>query len=163
MHCFLFSDWRTIRIGNVAAITQIIQDEPEWLDVSAYQDLVAWLDVRELTTPGTTLFCDFQTAPVKDEAYFASLVNNGGGVNLTSVASATPTVVRMTRNSAYTPLSRWLRWRLNTNGVAPSATGDVTFRIWLAANYFVRGRTNTIQAPQPRRNTATSAAGRATR
>jgi hypothetical protein len=134
MHCFLFSDWATLRIGTSAPpVISIVQGEEEWLDVSPYQDLVAWLDVRELTTPGVTLYMDFQTAPVKDEAYFASLLNNGGGFNLSN--AGTPGVVRMTRNSAYTPLSRWLRWNLNTNGVTPTATGDVTFRIWLAANY----------------------------
>jgi hypothetical protein len=133
MHCLLLQDWLTLRIGNVSTITAINQDETDWLEMGAYQDLVAWLDVREVTTPGTPLYIDFQTAPVKDEAYFASLVNNAGGVTVST--ANTPTVVRMTKSSAYTPLSKWLRWRLNTNTIGPSAIGDVTFRIWVAANY----------------------------
>jgi hypothetical protein len=136
MHCFLLTNWVTVRAASSPAILQIVQGEEDWLDLGAYQDLVAWVDVRELTTPtaaGSNVFLDFQTSPVQDDAYFTSLINTTGGVTL--AAASSPTVVRMTKDNTLVPLSKWLRWRLNTNGVNPTQTWDVTMRIWLAASY----------------------------
>jgi hypothetical protein len=136
MHCFLFTNWVTVRASSSPAILQVTQGEEDWIDLSAYQDLVAWVDIRELTLPvpaGGNLFLDFQTAPVLDDAYFTSLINTTGGITL--AAAGSPTVVRMTKDNTLVPLSKWLRWRLNTNNVTPTQTWDVTMRIWLAASY----------------------------
>ena len=140
MHCFPFQDWLTLRGTATGAIASITQTESSWLDVSPYQNVVAWLDVREVTSPsGGSLYIDFQTGPAKDENYFLSLVNQQGqstsGVAMTSASS--PTVQRFLQDGAYTPLSRWLRWKVSTN-VSTTTAWDVTFRIWLAVSHAVR-------------------------
>jgi len=173
MHCFVFQDWVTLRATFQASpsivITTITQGEEGWLDLEPYQDIVAWVDVREVTAPTTSpgsLFLDFQTAPVKDEAYFASLLNTTGGYALTT--TGTPNVVRMTKDAAFTPLSKWMRWQLNpgkTSGTFNTVTQawDVTMRIWIAANYALspmRGVSTTAPQPQGFSTTAAQMGGR---
>jgi hypothetical protein len=149
MHCFLLTDWVTLRATS--AINTITQGEEGWLDLEPYQDVVAWLDVRELTVPINmgTLYLDFQTSPVKDEAYFSSLLNPNGGQALavTNPTGSGVTVVRMTKDGTYTPLSKWLRWKLNPGtGNTASQAWDVTMRIWLAVNYGV-GTGSAVRTP----------------
>jgi hypothetical protein len=142
VHCFLFQDWLTLRGAGASAAGSITQSEPAWLDLSPYQDVVAWLQVPEVTAPTGTasLYIDFQTGPAKDESYFMSLLNALGNATsgLALAASSSPTVLRFMHDGAYTPLSKWLRWKVSTNNVAPTQTWDVTFRIWLAVSYAVR-------------------------
>ena len=143
MQCFVFQDWLTLR-GSTSAAASVTQTESAWLDLSAYQDVVAWLDVREVTPPtsGGTLYLDLQSGPAKDEAYFTSLVNQPG-TSTTGIALAantgSPTTQRLLHDAgAYTPLSRWMRWVVSTNGVNPTQQWDVTFRILLAVSYALR-------------------------
>jgi hypothetical protein len=144
MHCFLFQNWITLRAQNASTSSpaSVTQSEPGWLDLTPYQDVVAWLQVSEVVGPAsaTSLYIDFQTAPAKDESYFCSLVNQLGqatsGIALSAASS--PTVQRFMHDGAYTPLSKWLRWKVSTNGVNAAQTWEVTFRIWLAASYAVR-------------------------
>jgi hypothetical protein len=68
MHAFMLQDWITIR-GSVTTITQ---GEDGWLDLTAYQDLVFWVDCREVT--GTTPAISFQTSPTKDESLFTTVI-----------------------------------------------------------------------------------------
>jgi hypothetical protein len=141
MHCFLYQDWLTLRAQGATLAGSVTQSEPDWLDLSPFQDVVAWLQVAEVAGPtGTTsLYIDFQTAPAKDESYFSSLVNQMGNAasGIALAAAASPTVQRFMHDGAYTPLSKWLRWKISTNGVAPTQTWEVTFRIWLAVSYAV--------------------------
>jgi hypothetical protein len=46
MHAFILQDWTTIRGG----VTTVTQSEPDWLDLTPYQDIVFWIDVREAPT-----------------------------------------------------------------------------------------------------------------
>jgi hypothetical protein len=143
MHCFLFQDWLTLRGSSTAAPASVTQSEPAWLDLSPYQNVVAWLDVREVTPPSgaASLYIDFQTAPAKDESYFSSLINPLGAATsgIALAVASSPTVQRFLQDGgAYTPLAKWLRWKVSTNTVTPSQTWDVTFRIWLAVSYAVR-------------------------
>lgn len=144
MHCFLFQDWVTLR-GSTAVQT-ILQSEDGWLDLESYQSAVFWVDVRECTGPtGSTtsptgLFVDFQTSPVLDDAYFTSMVNSTGGVPLLApTIFGGPLVQRALYTQSYTPLAKYLRWFVNTNGATPTATWDVTMRIWVAASYNFAG------------------------
>jgi hypothetical protein len=141
MHCFLFQDWLTLRSPGATLAGSVTQSEFNWLDVSPYQDVVAWLRVSDVVGPTSTtsLYIDFQTAPAKDESYFSSLLNPLGTAasGFPLAASASPSVLRFMHDGAYTPLSRWLRWKVSTNNVAPTQTWTVTFRIWLAVSYAV--------------------------
>lgn len=119
MHAFILQDWITIR-GSVTTVTQ---GEDGWLDLTAYQDLVFWVDCREVT--GTTPAITFQTSPTKDESLFTAIVSS-----TSFSASASPTVVKALLASATTPIARYLRWQIG----GPSGTWDATFRVFVAAN-----------------------------
>lgn len=115
MKSFLLQDWLVARGTGV-----VTQSERTWLDLSGYRDVVAWLDIRELSATPPALA--YQTAPAKDELLFASAAT----VSLATGLTTTPIL----QDTATTPLARWFRWQLNFGGVA----GDVEFRIWVAAN-----------------------------
>ena len=121
MHTFALTDWITVR-GNNNTITQ---SESEWLDLTPYEDVVFWIDVREVTGAAVTL--NIQTSPTKDEAFFgaANLYQN------TALApTTTPIISKVTMTGATVPLSRYLRWQL-TSANTPF---DATFRIMVSAN-----------------------------
>ncbi len=120
MHAFMLQDWTTIR-GSVTTVTQ---GEDGWLDLTAYQDLVFWVDCREQSGSSAPTIA-FQTSPTKDESLFTSIVTA-----TTLAASATPTVVKALLASATVPIARYLRWQLT----GPSGTWDATFRVLVAAN-----------------------------
>jgi hypothetical protein len=117
MHAFILQEWTTIRGG----VTTVTQGEDGWLDLTPYQDLVFWVDVREATgTPSITL----QTSPTKDESLFTAVV-----AATTISASATPVVIKATLSGATVPVARYLRWQLNG-----TPTWDATLRVLIAAN-----------------------------
>jgi len=123
MHAFILQDWITIR--GASTVPTVTQGEDSWLDLTAYQDLVFWVDVREVT--GTTVTIAFQTSPTKDETLFTAMV-----AATTITASSSPVVVKATLAGASTnvPVARYVRWQL----VGPSALWDASFRVMVAAN-----------------------------
>jgi hypothetical protein len=118
MHSFILQDWTTIRGGTGA--TTVTQGENSWLDLTPYQDIVLWVDVREASgTPTIT----FQTSPTKDESLFQNIVTG------TSMVNNQVTAVKALMSGATVPLARYLRWQING-----TPTWDSTFRVFLAAN-----------------------------
>jgi hypothetical protein len=134
MHAFVLQDWITIRGGS--GITQINQSEHEWHSLDGYQDLLAWIDVREITLGTGPTFIQFnlQTAPLKDEILFVNMETTP----LTLAAAlAAPSVrkVILSNSATYTvPLGKFVRWQLVTGNSSPTAAWDATFRILLCAN-----------------------------
>lgn len=128
MHSYILQDWLTIKGVSTASV---VQPSTDWLDLANYQDVVAWIDVRESSgTPLPTLY--LETAPTKDDALFVSM--NGtvlAPTGYSMTASAGPIVAQLFMMSAPTPLARYLRWR-----IAPTASTnwDTMFRILIAAN-----------------------------
>src|SRR5438105_1472522 len=118
MHTFILQDYTTIR---GATSTTVTQNESGWLDLSQFQDVIAWVDVRELTTSATL---KIQTSPVKDEIMFQDMYSAAAAVGVV----APPIKVLM--SAASVPLARYVRWQL----VGGAATWDLTFRILIAAN-----------------------------
>ena len=117
MHAFTLQDWTTIQ-GGVATVTQ---GEESWLDLTPYQDVVFWLDVRQATgSPSVT----YQTSPTKDESLFQGMV---GAASM--AAGTSPTVAKALLSGATVPIARYLRWQIT--GTAP---WTATFRILIAAN-----------------------------
>jgi hypothetical protein len=132
MKCFLLQDW--VDISGPAGTT-VTQSEGGWLDLSGYRDVVAWLDVRQVTSTPNLLF---QTAVTKDDSLFttaATLRGPGTGVTLTTVLQDTATV----------PVARWFRWQLQPAG----ANWDLMFRIWLAASCPGRRKLNAARSAAP--------------
>ena len=119
MHSFILQDWTTIR---GATSTNVTQGESGWLDLTPYQDLIFWLDCREVTGAVTITF---QTAPTKDESLF-TLITTGS----TLAAATTPTIIKALMTTGGTPVARYVRWTLT----GPASTYDATFRVYVAAN-----------------------------
>ena len=131
MRGFVLQDWVTIR--GATSITQVIQNETNWLSLEAYQDAIFWLQAPELTVGGGTVKINYETAPIKDETLFWPMGTASGGITVigNSMTPQFTQVILSTIGSTGTPLSRWVRWRL-TN----SATGvwDITFRVLVSCN-----------------------------
>jgi hypothetical protein len=135
MHSFVLEGFGTYRGGTT--VTTITQSEHGWLDLSGYQDVTAWIDVREVTLGGaTSLQWNIQTAPIRDEYLFVTMESSP----LTATAALTAPSVRkiilaQCANGATAPfpLGRFLRWQLVVNGT-PTASWDATFRIVVCAN-----------------------------
>jgi hypothetical protein len=135
MHAFVLQDFVTIR-GNSNTLT-ITQSESEWHDLSGYQDLVAWLDIREITVTGNTnVQFNLQTSPLKDEFLFVNMETSPfqatTGLTAPKVRVITLDQLALSSSPINVPLGRFVRWQL----LAASATGvwDATFRIVLCAN-----------------------------
>ena len=139
MYGYVLQDWITVR-GNIPASgsADIIQGESTWMGFSSFQDIVIWLDIREITFPAgapNNLTFNFDTAPSKDSNLFVTMASIG----LTSLASPgvqTPQKVILASNPTV-PLATWVRWRLTPGGVSTN-TWDATFRVLVAANRVVR-------------------------
>lgn len=122
MYSFVLQDWITIRGTNT---TPIIQTESDWLDMSPYQDCVAWVDVTEqIGTPTLA----FETAPLPEDRLFVQM--NTTAISLTVPGTPAPQVIQMLMGSAAVPVAQFLRWKVT----GPASPWDVTFRILLAAN-----------------------------
>ena len=119
MHSFTLQDWITIRGTN----NTVTQSESEWLDLTQYEDLVFWIDVREVFGAPVTL--NIQTSPTKDEAFFGV-----GAMYSAAVAVGTAAPSKLLMSAATVPVARYVRWSLTS----ASAPYDVTFRIFIAAN-----------------------------
>ena len=121
MHTFILQDYTTIK---GPASTNVTQNESGWLDLTPYQDLIFWTDVRQVT--GGTVTFNFQTAPSKDESLFTNIIT-GIGIAAATVRAGQDKALM---SSSTVPVARFLRWNLTG---APSAW-DITFRIYVAAN-----------------------------
>ena len=104
--------------------TTATQDAGSWLDLAGYQDLVAFLEVKEFSG-ATTIQIAYQTAPTKDDSLF---------VNMTSAVTLATglTTTKILKASASVPLARWVRWQLLATGT--SGPWGAMFRVWLACN-----------------------------
>ena len=123
MYSFVLQDWTTV--GGAAGST-VIQGEKDWLDMSPFQDIVAWIDVRDATLTNTP-FLKLETAPSKDESLFMFM---GSGAGIAMVGAPTPTVVQYLMGSATVPVAECLRWKI----IGGAVTWQATFRILVAAN-----------------------------
>lgn len=123
MYSFVLQDWLTV---GGAAGAPVVQGEKDWLDMSPFQDVVAWIDIRNAPTSNQPSI-KLETAPSKDESLFV-FMGSGGGI--TMVANTVPTVVQYLMGSATVPIAECLRWKI-TGG---AAAWEVTFRILVAAN-----------------------------
>jgi hypothetical protein len=131
MYGFLVQDWITIRGANSPLVNSIIQTEQNWVSLQPYQDIVFWLEVREVTlSSATNITVNYETAPLKDESLFTAMV--AGPVVTAASTTATITKVLLSQNPTC-PLARWVRWRLAVTGT-PTAAWDMTFRISASAN-----------------------------
>lgn len=136
MHSFVLQDWITIR-GSSSGQT-IAQSSNDYLDLEDFEDAVAWIEIREITSAGGTVLFGVQSAPVKENIFFSP--NN---VSATFVSTVGVSVIPMvlndlkptsTSNVIAMPLSRWLRWIVTAFGT--SGAWDITFRVLIVAHSY---------------------------
>jgi hypothetical protein len=121
MHAFILQDWTTIRGGTNINVTQ---SADQWLDLTAYQDVVFYVDCREFT--GTTPQIGFQTSPTNDESLFTNIV---APTNFTTAGVQVSKVILSTNPAV--PLGRYVRWQITGS---TTNVWDATFRVLVAAN-----------------------------
>jgi hypothetical protein len=143
MRAFVLQDWVTIR--GASTVTSIIQMEPNYGQLDAFQDAIFWLQVSEVTTGAGTITMNYETAPLKDESLFAAMATAG----ISTVAMTPPTITKVLLSTNPTvPLSRWVRWRLSQTGA--TSAWDLTFRVLLVANQLFAFHPQQVPMAQPR-------------
>lgn len=118
MDAVLLQDFTTARASN--ASPSIIQSAHAWVDLGDYEDIQISTDIRAVTG---ALSLKFETSPTRDENAFTSLFP------AFTVATGTRTDLVPTFLASVAP-ARFLRWNLT---LTAGASGDATFRIWIAA------------------------------
>lgn len=132
MYGFLLQDWTTIRgTGGATGAPGLVvtQSESNWVSLQPYQDIIFFLEVREVTVPTGAITLAYETSPLKDESLFVAMATVAA-LAVTPVA-ITPTKVILA-TTAGVPLARWVRWKLTST--TTSGAWDATFRIAAAAN-----------------------------
>lgn len=123
MRSLLMQDVITIRGSGT---TPVVQSEVDWLDLTAYGDAVFWIEILELTLPGSGFVSlSFETAPAKQESLFVAMET----MALTAVSSKVQVRKVLMNAAGGVPLARFLRWKL-AGSVA--GTWDVTFRVYVS-------------------------------
>jgi hypothetical protein len=128
MLCLPLQDFITIR--SISGSPTVTQPESGWLDLYAFEDIIAFLDVKQFTNGGGTVTMSYEHAPTKDDTLFTpalSAFNLANGLTVTKMLMS---------GGGITPISRFLRWKLTVSGA--SSTWDATFRVWIAANMVSR-------------------------
>jgi hypothetical protein len=118
MDRFCLTDWLTVR-GAGPGVATITQGENAWLDLSAYDDVIFYLDIKEVSGSSVTL--TYQTSPSKDDASFQAILPP------ITMAAGTRVDLALAKYAAV-PVARYVRWQI-TNG----STYDATFRVLVAA------------------------------
>jgi hypothetical protein len=135
-HTVCLQDWITITAASTNQI--IIQPEPDWLDISDYQDIAAYLEVSQTSVGNNLVNVNLQSSPTKDESFFAAQQSGSNPFVIQFAINGstyTPGVQPIgaqrwsnTSNNGQMP-ARYLRWQLKF-----AVAGNITFRIWLVLN-----------------------------
>lgn len=126
MDSFVLQDWVTVQGASGITVTQ---SESEWLDLEPYEDVVFWLLVTNASTAGSPALV-YQTAPAKDDNFFASQTAGMSGAAIPLVSGGNSAVVtQVLAWNAPFPLARWVRWQIP----AVAAAFTVTMQIVAAA------------------------------
>lgn len=130
MRGFVLADWTTLR--GTSASTGVTQSADAYLDLAAFEDFTAWVEVTDFVSGGATSPKIFvESAPMKDEVLFAPTGWNQPSVGMAVGVSVVKNVL-LNALPAQLPLARYLRWRVDMSGA--SSTWSVTFRIHVAAH-----------------------------
>jgi hypothetical protein len=130
MRGVLLVDWLTLR--GTSSTTSVIQSDADYLDLSAYQDFTAWVEIEDFAAGGATApTLWLETAPLKDEILFTPAGGTQTSVAL-AVGLTTVTNVLNAPLADQVPLARWLRWRIALTGA--SSNWSVTFRVHVAVH-----------------------------
>jgi hypothetical protein len=119
MDGILFQDYVTIS-GSGSPVT-LTQGSDSWLDISPYEDLVFYLDVKNATAGIAQI--SYQTSPTREDPSFLNMIAP------LSLAIGLRTDAALAAN-CQVPAAAYLRWQVIG---APGMTYTATFRIILGA------------------------------
>lgn len=120
MEASLLQDW--ITINGRDGVLSLPQSAHTYLDIGRHEDLVFYLDVRNVSGGPNIAY---ETSPTQQDASFLSMV--------AAVPLAVGTRVdRVMFATAAVPPARYVRWRLSVG----AGNWSATFRVWLAAYAF---------------------------
>lgn len=127
MHTILMQELGLFR-GPQGSIATLTQPATDWVDLTGYTDVVAYLDAKQTDNGGgTSVQLAYQTSGVMDEGMFQTVATATGLGNTVSVTV-------MLKDALTVPLGRWLRWQLTTTGVPTTGPWHCCFRILLCCN-----------------------------
>lgn len=135
MRDLILQDW--LSLFHASGTGPIVQSESAYLDTSAYQDVVAWIEFRGVTpsniTLGNPLTVLVETAPIKEEAFFKTIceLDIFGNPPSPGVSTAKATLRSLPLLST-PPVCAWTRWKVSE--FSNAYDWSLTFRIWLAVN-----------------------------
>jgi hypothetical protein len=123
----LLQNWITANTTTVGVGAPVpiptTQSSDSWLDLGEYEDIVVYLDVRQVTG---TVNMTYATAPSRQEQSFMAVVP--------AFAMATGLRVdKILASYAFVPPARFFRWSISCPA---TGTGGATFRIWVVAYSF---------------------------
>lgn len=120
MDAALLQDSLTINGGD--GIRSITQSAHQYLDIGRNEDLVFYLDIKNVSGTGTVTV-SYETSPTPQDSSFLPMIAP------VTISAAGLRVDRAAFSTAAVPPARYVRWRLQCTGGPWSAT----FRIWVAA------------------------------
>lgn len=122
MDRFLLADWTTIAGSGSSSVTQ---PSTQWLDLPDHEDVVFFLEVKEITGSVTIAY---ETGVTCEDQLFIPMIAG-------FAMAAGVQVDRALFSTASFPLCRFLRWKLTGAG---TPVWDCTFRVWVAAYSYGR-------------------------
>src|SRR5690349_5629643 len=110
MDGLILQDWTTIGALGTSLVPYITQPDADWLDMTPYQDVFFYLDVRHYSlTAASPVLLAYETSPLPDDGYFKAMT--------TAIMIGGPTITYSPAPlaTASVGVARWLRWRLNAS------------------------------------------------
>lgn len=120
MDALLLQDWVTLQGHD--GVTSIEQSAHTYVDIGTHEDLVFYIDVKDITG---SVSISLQTSPTLQSSTFVNMIAP------VAIAVGLQTARAMFATAAVPP-ARYVRWAASVPGSAWSAT----FRIWMTAYDF---------------------------
>ncbi len=103
---------KVLQPWSVVSFTDdFVQGAEDWLDLADANDVILTIDVASYQNSSTTI--SFETAGAPDDESFQPIAP---ALSVVTAAASSPTVYRSFRRNSTVPLSRWLRYHLQTMG-----------------------------------------------
>jgi hypothetical protein len=133
MDSLLLQDFVTVSgLASSPGIT-LTQGSGSWLDLSAYEDVVFFVDVKNCSinlNPTELLIC-LQTAPAMEDASFLTMYNEVTFAGVLAAFGVTP--IPLVAVASPIPLANYVRWQIPLAQYDTSGPFTATFRIWVSA------------------------------
>jgi hypothetical protein len=119
MEDFILQDFTTVSFALIAG-QPLTQGADAWMDVTMFEDVVLYIDVRGVMVNGTaanSLVIDIQTSPAQEETSFVSMFTENPAFNQVAqsgfvLTAGTVGPIPFLASFASVPLASYLRWQI---------------------------------------------------